>query len=160
MAIRREIFVTQKKFDVGIDITCGSNLLPIELQVKDYEIPTEAMVVAYAKGRSGKLKKIVCDIGDGIISFIPTAEFFEPGKNELQIRVTYDNRTLFSYKCIVNGYDSFTDDNANEVEENSTLVEQLLTKIGELEEENSKNAANMEEYCKSYIEQEILGGVS
>ena len=132
MAIRREIFVTQKRLDVYIDITYGSDLIPIELVVMDYAIPAEAMAVAYVKSKTSDLKKAVCEISDNVISFTPEAGLFEIGENTMQIRVTYAEKNLFSYKCNVKCQGSFLDDDAEELDSQPTLVAQLLTEVGKV----------------------------
>ena len=67
-----------------------------------------------------------------MISFQPGADFFEAGMNELQIRVINEDKSLISFKEKAKCSDSmgFPDE---EVEEQPTLVKQILTKTGELE---------------------------
>ena len=129
MSIYKEIEVTRKRLDVCINVTYGSDLLPIELKVTDFNIPSGATAVAYAS-YGGKLKKIICDIENNTIIFTPEEGFFEVGKNELQLRVVHNNRSLFSFMCTVVCHKTFSDDDANEVKEQPTLVEELLSRMG------------------------------
>lgn len=129
MSIIREIEVTRKGLDTIIDVTYGTELLPIELKITDYQIPSGATAVAYEGKSSKDPKKLLCNIKNNTIIFTPVAGFFEVGKNDLQVRVVYDNKSLFSFKCKVNCHESYRDDDAKEVESQPTLVEQILSKM-------------------------------
>ena len=128
MSIYKEIEVTRKRLDVCINVTYGSDLLPIELKVTDFKIPSGAMAVAYAN-YGANLKKIICDIENNTIIFTLQEGFFEVGKNELQLRVVHNEKSLFSFMCTVVCHESFSDDDAKEVKEQPTLVEQLIERL-------------------------------
>ena len=132
MAIRREIYVTQKRLDVCIDVTYGSDLIPIVLKVADYTIPSGAAVTAYSIGKKDNLRKQICSISDNEISFTPQKGFFDEGTNVMQIRVTYDDKDLISFEIFARCQKSIVKDDVEEIEKQPSLVTQLLTKMGNL----------------------------
>lgn len=136
MTIRKEIFVMEKRLDVCIDITYGTDMIPIELEIMDYKIPEGATAVAYASKENDEPKKISCNIVGNAVLFTPNAKFFEPGDNKLQIRVTHDNKNLFTYICKVRCQNSFADEDVQEEENQPTLVTQLLTEVKRIREIN------------------------
>lgn len=127
--------VTRKGLDACIDVTYGTDLIPIELRVVDFTVPQNAVVVAYAASQDSKPRKIICDISDNIISFEPTPGFFEVGVNIMQIRVTASEKELFSYSFRVMCHDNIASDDAEEVEDNPSLVEQLMSELNETKKE-------------------------
>ena len=129
MSIYREIEVTRKRLDVCIEYVYRTDDLPIEIKIMDYAIPEGASIIAYNSGKSGEVNKQFCEVNDNVISFTPEAGFFEKGRNELQYRVVHDNRSLFSFMCKVNCEKSYSDDDAEEVASQPTLLEQILTKL-------------------------------
>lgn len=133
MSIRREIFLLKKRLDMIIDYSYGSTLLPFEFRVVDYEIPENAAVIAYSSGKSKEPKKIQCDVTNNVISFTPEGGFFEEGNNGLQFRINSEERDQFSFMCLVRCHNSYSGEDAVEVEENPTLVAQLLTETKLLE---------------------------
>lgn len=144
MLIRREIEVTRKRLNTIIDVTYGTELLPIELNITDYQIPEGASAVAYAESPGVKPRKLICDIEDNTIILSPVAGFFEVGKNDLQVRIVYDNKSLFSFKCKVNCQESYLDDDAEEVASQPTILEQVLSKIGNMSELLDKLSKGMD----------------
>lgn len=137
MAIRREIYVTQKRLDICIDMAHETDILPIVLNVVDYEVPEGAIATAYSIGKENQVQKKLCDISENEIAFTPPKGFFDKGENVLQIRVTYDNHDLFSYKMTVRCHENIADDDAQEVESQPTLMTQLLTEVA-----NTKSYVN------------------
>ena len=130
--ISKEIYVTQKRLEVYIDVTCGTDLVPITLNVIDYEIPAETTATVYSIGKENKLKKQICTISENAISFTPQKGFFEVGSNLLQVRMTYQNKDLISFEIMVIGHESIVSDDAEEVNNNHGLMQQLLSEIGVL----------------------------
>ena len=130
--ISKEIYVTQKRLEVYIDVTCGTDLVPITLNVIDYEIPAETTATVYSIGKENKLKKQICTISENAISFTPQKGFFEVGPNLLQVRMTYQNKDLISFEIMVIGHKSIVSDDAEEVKNNQSLMQQLLSEIGVL----------------------------
>nr|DAE43987.1 MAG TPA: Baseplate component [Caudoviricetes sp.] len=131
--IKRDVYVLRNTIKIPIEVTKGTDAISFEFTVRDYNLPVTAAAVAYAYHRSMKKpNSLLCDISGNTISFQPGADFFEAGMNELQIRVINEEKSLISFKEKVKCSDSmgFPDE---EVEEQPTLVEQILTKTGELE---------------------------
>lgn len=130
--ISKEIYVTQKRLEVYIDVTCGTDLVPIALNVIDYEIPKEATATVYSIGKENKLKKQICTISENEILFTPQKGYFEVGSNLLQVRLTYQNKDLISFEIMVIGHKSIVSDDAEEVKNNQGLMQQLLSEMGVL----------------------------
>lgn len=100
MAIRKEIFVTQKRLDPILNVTYKSDLLQIELDVQDFDIPEGTTAIAYAIGESRVVKEEKCSVVGNIISFSP-ANLFEEGKGLLQIELTNAGKQLSTFKIKV-----------------------------------------------------------
>lgn len=126
MEIRREIYVTRKGLDNPIDIVYGTNLLPIEFEIMDFEIPEGATAEVYAEKNSGKSKKQLCKLDGNTVSFTPEVGFFEIGRNELQVVITHHGRSLIGFRQKVIGYGCIPYADAKDLEENPSLVEMLL----------------------------------
>lgn len=122
MSIRREIEVTRKGLSRPIDVTYGTNILPIEFMITDFELPEGATAEAYAMGSSSKLVKQSCVISKNIISFIPEIGLFEEGKNVLQLAVTYAGKDLFSFYIPVNCQKTMVYEGAQDLENDPTFV--------------------------------------
>lgn len=129
MQIKREIEVLRRGFTAPIDITYGTDLIEIALDIKDFKIPTDASVIVYAEKAGKQVKKIFAELVDNTIVFTPEKEFFEVGKNSLQIRVVHEEKSLFSFTIDVNCQKSHLNDDAEEVKEQPTLVELILAKL-------------------------------
>ena len=80
------------------------------------------------------VKDFVC-ISDNIVILNPKPGFFDLGKNMLQIRITASGKELYTYKGEVMCYGNIVSDDAKEVEDNPTLMEQILSTVGEIKEE-------------------------
>lgn len=135
MAIRRNITVLRKGIQNDIDIVYGSDLVPIELYVTDYNIPDSAMATAYCENNKKEKKKIICKISDNKIIFTPENGFFEIGRNRIQIRITNDNKNLISFMLNASCDSNIVTDDAQEVESQPSLVTQILTEIGNVKKE-------------------------
>ena len=122
MSIRREIEVTRKGLSRPIDVTYGTNILPIEFMITDFELPEGATAEVYAMGRSNKLVKQSCVISKNIISFIPEIGLFEEGKNVLQLAATYAGKDLFSFYIPVNCQKTMVYEGAQDLENDPTFV--------------------------------------
>ncbi len=153
MAIRREISVLNEGVTADIDIVYGSDLVPIEFYITDYALPTNAIATIYCTTSKKQLFKKVGAIANNIISFVPEAGFFSVGKNVLQIRITAEKKNLYSFEMKVNCKSNMASDDAQEVESQQTLVERLLTEVGnlskalsdEITERKSEDEAEMAE---------------
>lgn len=130
MQIKREIEVLRKGFTAPIDITHGTDLINIALTIKDIVIPEGAVAVVYAEKIGAPTKKVIAEIEGNTITFAPEKNFFEVGKNRMQIRVTSEEKSLFSFTIDVNCQKSYLDSDAEEIESQPTLVEQILTRLG------------------------------
>ena len=128
---------------IPIEVTQGTDMVPIEFAVRDYNIPVTAAAVAYAyKGSMRKPHSLLCDVANNAITFTPTKNFFEIGMNELQIRVIEGEKALLSFreKVKCTGAMPFPDDDE---EGQQTLVEQILSKTGQ--ETSERKAADEKE---------------
>lgn len=133
--IKRDVYVLRNAIKIPIEVTQGTDMVAIELAVRDYDIPVTAAAVAYAyKGNMKKPHSLLCDVANNAITFTPTKNFFEIGMNELQIRVIDGEKALLSFreKVKCTGAMPFPDDDE---EGQQTLVEQILSKTGQIEGE-------------------------
>lgn len=129
--IKRDVYVLRNTIKIPIEVTKGTNAITFEFAVRDYNLPVTAAAVAYAyRGGMKKPNSTLCNVEDNVISFQPSANFFEAGNNELQIRVINEDKSLISFKERVKCSDAmgFLDDDA---ENQKTLVEQILAKTGQ-----------------------------
>lgn len=85
--IVREIWLFQKRRVPPIDIVAGSQI-PIALEMKDYTIPTGAMVKVYARpwGRETTYVQNAAVSGN-IVVFTPQDGFFQEGWNAVQLEI-------------------------------------------------------------------------
>lgn len=102
MSIRREIEVTRKGLPNPIDVTYGTNILPIELEIIDFELPAGATATVYGEGTSKKTTTQNCTVSGNVISFTPKAGLFEEGKNILQIEISINGGVLYTFVQPVN----------------------------------------------------------
>lgn len=129
--IKRDVYVLRNTIKIPIEVTKGTDAISFEFTVRDYNLPVTAAAVAYAyRGGMKKPNSTLCNVEDNVISFQPSANFFEVGNNELQIRVINEDKSLISFKERVKCSDAmgFPDDDA---ENQKTLVEQILAKTGQ-----------------------------
>lgn len=128
--IKRDVYVLRNTIKIPIEVTKGTDAISFEFTVRDYNLPATAAAVAYAY-RMGMKKpnSTLCDVSGNVISFQPSANFFEVGMNELQIRVINEDKSLISFKEKVKCSDSmgFPDE---EEEKQKSLVEQLVAYTG------------------------------
>lgn len=129
-AIKRQIFVLRDTLKDIIDYNIGTDMVPIEYHVMDFTVPATAVAVVYVLRPDGELDKILADVLDNVISFRPTKEFFLEGLNAIQIRVVDSNKALISFTETVRAGKSIKFDDDTEAQQ-KTLIEQLLTKMGE-----------------------------
>lgn len=85
--IFREIWLFQKRRVPPIDIVAGSQI-PIALEMKDYTIPTGAMVKVYARpwGRETTYVQDATVTGNTVV-FTPQDGFFREGWNSVQLEI-------------------------------------------------------------------------
>ncbi len=128
--IKRDVYVLRNIIKIPIEVTKGTDAISFEFTVRDYNLPATAAAVAYAYRMGMKRpNSTLCDVSGNVISFQPSANFFEVGMNELQIRVINEDKSLISFKEKVKCSDSmgFPDE---EEEKQKSLVEQLVAYTG------------------------------
>ena len=134
-----------------IEVTKGTNMIPLVFNITDFQIPKTASATAYITGASGKTKKKLCDVAGNKITLEPTSDLFSVGNNDIQIRIVDDTKTLvtFNTNCCCENSVEFGD--AAE-EKEQTLIEQLLASQGKIQtglnnevEERKKQAKNLED---------------
>lgn len=129
-AIKRQIYVLRDVLKDEIVYSLGMDLVPIEYHIMDFTVPATATAVVYVLKPSGELDKILADALDNVVSFAPTRDFFEEGRNTIQIRIVNNNKALVSFTETVTATASIEFDDMMEAQQ-ETLIEQVLTKLGE-----------------------------
>ena len=136
--IKRDIYVTKNVLQAPIEVTEGTNSIAIEFDVRDYDIPASAAAVAYSLSTSSmeEPNKALADVSENKITIIPSETFFLPGQNVMQVRIIDGNSKLISFNIIVKctGKMRFGDEKE---EQQSTLVEQMLAKLGEYQKKSA-----------------------
>lgn len=129
--IKRDIYVTKNVLQAPIEVTEGTNSIAIEFDVRDYEIPASAAAVVYSMCTStmAEPNKALAEVDGNTITIIPSESFFHAGQNVMQIRVIDGDSKLISFNIIVKctGKMRFGDE---EEEKQTTLIEQILVKLG------------------------------
>ena len=143
-AIKRQIFVLRDTLKDCIDYTLGTDMVAIEYHVMDFTIPATATAVVYVMRPDGDLDKILADVLDNVISFRPEKGFFTEGKNIVQIRIINNEKTLVSFTETVMAMASIEFDDIIEMQQ-ETLIEQVLTKLGEYTGTVQKEIADRKE---------------
>lgn len=141
--IKRDVYVLKNTIKIPIEVTKGTDAITFEFTVRDYNLPVTAAAVAYAYHKSMKKpNSTLCDVANNVISFQPSANFFEVGMNELQIRVINEDKSLISFKEKVKCSDSmgFPDE---EEEADPSLIEQIIAQSGK--ESGERKAADEKE---------------
>lgn len=141
--IKRDVYVLRNTIKIPIEVTKGTDAISFEFTVRDYNLPVTAAAVAYAYHKSMKKpNSVLCDVSGNVISFQPSANFFEAGNNELQIRVINEDKSLISFKEKVKCSDSmgFPDE---EEEVDQSLIEQIIAQSGK--ESGERKAADEKE---------------
>lgn len=143
-AIKRQIFVLRDTLKDCIDYTLGTDMVPIEYHVMDFTIPATATAVVYVLRPDEDPDKILADVLDNVISFRPEKGFFTEGKNIVQIRIINNEKTLVSFTETVMAMASIEFDDIIEIQQ-ETLIEQVLTKLGEYTGTVQKEIADRKE---------------
>ncbi len=119
-------------------------MVPIEYHVMDFTIPATATAVVYVLRPDEDPDKILADVLDNVISFRPEKGFFTEGKNIVQIRIINNEKTLVSFTETVMAMASIEFDDIIEMQQ-ETLIEQVLTKLGEYTGTVQKEIADRKE---------------
>lgn len=129
--IKRDIYVTKNVLQAPIEVTEGTNSIAIEFDVRDYDIPASAAAVVYSMCTStmAEPNKALAEVDGNTITIIPSESFFHAGQNVMQVRVIDGDSKLISFNIIVKctGKMRFGDE---EEEKQTTLIEQILVKLG------------------------------
>lgn len=143
--IKKEVYVLREALKSRINYNEGTTMIPIELHVVDFILPQDSAAVVYslAAGMS-KPKKLVAEIKNNTVIFMPEGDFFKKGINIIQVRIVSGTQTLVMFKETVECKEKMEFDDAGEVETQKTLIEQLLKKMSEClsEIQNSEQRIN------------------
>lgn len=97
-AISRTLYLFAPRRMAPVQLVENS-LVPIEMTLVDYTIPTGATVKAYARGESsGTTYVATCTVTGNVVRLVPPAMFFAPGNNYLQIEI---NETMIPLALLV-----------------------------------------------------------
>lgn len=97
-AISRTLYLFAPRRMAPVQLVENS-LVPIEMTLADYAIPSGATVKAYARGESsGTTYVATCTVTGNVVRLVPPAMFFVPGNNYLQIEI---NGTLIPLALLV-----------------------------------------------------------
>lgn len=130
--IKKEIYVLREGLKSKINYVEGTTMVPIELHIADFVLPTDSAGVVYALAVGmTKPKKIVAEVKNNSVIFIPEGDFFKKGINVIQVRIISKTQTLITFEETVECKGKMNFDDAGEIEGQKTLVEQLLAKISE-----------------------------
>lgn len=128
--IFRNISVSSKGGSVPINIVQGTDMMDFNFFILDFEIPSGSTVVAYNVRPDQTTTTQTCNISDNTIKFTPRKDFFGEGKNKTQFRITNNNKNLFSFILLVLCDKNITSEDALEINNNPTLLSQVLSAIG------------------------------
>lgn len=132
-SIERNISVTRKTFYEKIEVTKGTNMIPIILNIVDFKIPITASAVAYVLGIGESIPRTkLCEIEGNKITIRPTKALFSIGTNVVQIRIIDGEKALVTFEMFVKCGDNSIKLSDQEEEEQQTLIEQLLSMHGYL----------------------------
>lgn len=159
--IKRDIYVTKNVLQAPIEVTEGTNSIAIEFDVRDYDIPASAAAVAYSLSTSSmeEPNKALADVSGNKITIIPSETFFLPGQNVMQIRIIDGNSKLISFNIIVKctGKMRFGDEDEKG---QSTLIEQILAKLGEYKGELDVERKRIDNLAKiPFVTPEMYGAI-
>ena len=130
--IKKEIYVLREGLKSKINYVEGTTMVPIELHIADFVLPTDSAAVVYALAVGmTKPKKIVAEVKNNSVIFIPEGDFLKKGINVIQVRIISKTQTLITFEETVECKGKMNFDDAGEIEGQKTLVEQLLAKISE-----------------------------
>lgn len=131
--IERNIFVTKESIVQPIAYVENTNMIPIVLHIRDYNLPEGSVARAYAAMQSNTV--ILCEISGNDVIIPVVSGFFARGENTLQIRIVQgESRLLISFPIKVNVKRDITGSDASEPHDNPSVMDQLVAKYGEIEE--------------------------
>lgn len=130
--INLQIFVASKSISYPINYVQGTNTIPIELVLADYDIPTGAEVRIYLRKRSGKEVYNDCTYSGNTITIQPTLQMFaEAGRQLGQVQITKGDKVLVSFVLIFDVEKNIIDSSAIESSNEYTALDALLIEARE-----------------------------
>lgn len=127
--IDREIYILENKFKYPIEMTQGTDAIPICFHLKDYELGENAEASIIVKKPSGRENHDYAVCADGVIVINTTSQMTaEIGKAEIQIQIKDDNKNLFTFIYPMLIEKSMT---AIDSETGSVIIDEYLEKIHE-----------------------------
>lgn len=107
----KNLFV-KKKEKIIVEMQQGTNAIPLQFKLMDFDVPDTSSVTIYVQKPSGKLVFTSGSVSGNIITIPLTTQMTaEPGVSECQIRIVNGNDVLLSFvfqmsieKSIINDY--------------------------------------------------------
>lgn len=116
--------------DKCLRIVEGTDMIPIQIRIKDFNMPEGASALVYAKARGMAARVQTATINGNAVEFTPNKGFFVQGENVMQGRITKDGKDLITFAISVICTKSIVTDDADEINSDPTLLQQLLREIG------------------------------
>ena len=142
--IERDIYVLKQSLSDPIYYVQNTNMLPIILHLRDYDIPQGATAMAFCEKPSGKAVYGNASIsGNDITVSVTTQMFAEIGFASLQIEITNDTQVLVTFDQPVIVKKNRTSPDAEESKNESTFFGELeqVAQAAEQAAENANSAA-------------------
>lgn len=115
--------------DKCLRIVEGTDMIPIQIRIKDFNMPEGASALVYAKARGMAARVQTATINGNAVEFTPNKGFFVQGENMMQGRITKDGKDLITFAVFVICKKSIVTDDAEETSSDPTLLQQLLDEI-------------------------------
>lgn len=115
--------------DKCLRIVEGTDMIPIQIRIKDFNMPEGASALVYAKAWGTATRVQTATITGNAIEFTQNKGFFIEGENVLQGRITKDGKDLITFAISVICTKSIVTDDADEINSDPTLLQQLLDEI-------------------------------
>lgn len=130
--ITLQIFVASKSISYPINYVQGTNTIPIELILADYNIPSGAEVRVYIKKPSGKEVYNNCTYSGNVVTIQPTLQMFaESGRQVGQIQIARSGKILVSFPLIFDVERNIISDSAVESSDEYGVLDALIMEARE-----------------------------
>ena len=140
--IERNIFVTKETITQPIAYVENTNMLPIVLHIRDYDLPEGAAARAYVLKQSNMT--VLCEVSGNDVTIPVASGLFSPGENTMQLRIVQgEDKLLITFPIKVNVKRDITGDDASEPQDNPSVMDQLVAKYGEILEELKKDETDV-----------------
>ena len=140
MSIFKNIFVKNKDIPIVIDYVQGSNSIPIELNIEDWDVPSNAEARIYIRKPSGKEIYNSVTISTNTIKIKPTTQMFaEKGTNYGQIQIIKDKDILLSFILEFDVEENIINSSAIESKDEFNVLDGLINSA-RIEIEKAKKA--------------------